>query len=109
MIDERQAALCRIFISEEDKSEGRPLVERIVDLAREHEMAGVTVLKGVLGYGAKKHIHTAKLLRLSEDLPIVIEIIDRPEVIGNFIPLVESVIHDGVITVEDVRARFIRQ
>lgn len=108
MITEKQAVLCRIFIGEEDRTEGRPLFERIVDLAQEHGVAGVTVLKGVLGFGAHKHIHTATVLRLSEDLPIVIEIIDDHNVINNFVPLIEPLIKEGMITLENVVAKFIR-
>jgi len=76
---EGDGQLLRVFIGESDRSGGRPLYEAIVRKARERGLAGATVLRGLEGFGAKSRIHTAKILRLSEDLPIVIEIVDRPE------------------------------
>jgi len=96
----REGKLLRIFIGEQDKWHGQPLYEAIVRLAREHGLAGATCLKGFLGYGAKSHLHTVKLLRLSEDLPIVIEIVDRAEKIQQFLPQLDAMIQDGLVTLE---------
>lgn len=96
----REGKLLRIFIGEQDKWRGQPLYEAIVHLARKEGLAGATCLKGFLGYGAKSHLHTVKLLRLSEDLPIVIEIVDSEEKIRQFLPQLEPMITDGLITLE---------
>jgi len=98
-----EAELLRIFIGEGDKHEGRPLYEVIVKLARERGLAGATVLRGVLGFGAHSRIHTAKILRLSEDLPTVIEIVDEPEKIADFLPEIDALIGEGLVTLEKVR------
>lgn len=98
-----EAELLRIFIGESDKYGGRPLHEVIVESARERGMAGATVLRGQLGFGAHSRIHTAKILRLSEDLPIVIEIVDRPERIKEFLPLLDEMIGEGLITLEPIQ------
>lgn len=92
--------LLRIFIGEQDKWEGRPLFEAIVHLAKMENMAGATVLKGFMGFGAKSRIHTAKILRLSEDLPMVIEIVDSEEKINTFLPLLEKMVKEGLMTLE---------
>ncbi len=107
MLEEQEASLCRIFIGEEDKAEHHPLVEKIVDLARARGIKGVTVLKGILGYGHHKHLHTAKVLRLSEDLPLVIEIVDQLETIEAFLTEVQPMIKEGMISLEKVSVRFI--
>jgi PII-like signaling protein len=98
-----EAELLRIFVGESDKYDGRPLYEVIVGSARERGMAGATVLRGVLGFGAHSRIHTAKILRLSEDLPIVVEIVDKPERIAEFLPELDEMIDEGLITLEKVR------
>lgn len=98
-----EAELLRIFVGENDKHNGRPLYEAIVKSARERGMAGATVLHGVLGFGAHSRIHTAKILRLSEDLPVVIEIVDKPERIEDFLPELDKMIAEGLITLEKVR------
>lgn len=98
-----EAELLRIFIGESDKLGGRPLSEAIVEAARKRGMAGATVLRGTLGFGAHSRIHTAKILRLSEDLPIVIEIVDKPERIAEFLPELDEMIGEGLITLEKVR------
>lgn len=98
-----EAELLRIFIGESDKWHGRPLYEVIVEEARKRGMAGATVLKGTLGFGADSRIHTAKILRLSEDLPLVIEIVDKPERIAEFLPLLDTMIDEGLVTLEKVR------
>ena len=96
----REGKLLRIFIGEQDKWQGKPLYEAVVQLARQEGLAGATCLKGFLGYGAKSHLHTAKLLRLSEDLPIVIEIVDSEEKIQALLPKLDPMIGDGLITLE---------
>lgn len=96
----REGKLLRIFIGEQDKWNGQPLYEAIVHLARKQGLAGATCLKGFLGYGAKSHLHTVKLLRLSEDLPIVIEIVDSAEKIQQFLPQLDTMIQDGLVTLE---------
>lgn len=94
--------LLRIFIGESDKWQGKPLYQEIVTLARKEGMAGATVLKGCMGFGRKSHMHTAKLLRLSEDLPIVIEIVDGTEKIEAFIGHLDQMVSEGLVTLEDV-------
>ena len=96
----REGKLLRIFIGEQDKWQGQPLHEAIVHLARRQGLAGATCLKGFLGYGAKSHLHTVKLLRLSEDLPIIIEIVDSAEKIQQFLPQLDAMIQDGLVTLE---------
>ncbi len=100
---EGEAELLRIFIGESDRASGRPLYEAIVQEAREAGLAGATVLRGILGFGAHSRIHSAKILRLSEDLPIVIEIVDRPERIAGFLPKLDEMIGEGLVTLERVR------
>jgi len=92
--------LVRIFIGEADKWQGKPLYEAIVQKAREQNMAGATVLKGFLGFGRKSHMHTAKLLRLSEDLPVVIEIVDSEAKITAFLPMLDEMVKEGLVTLE---------
>ncbi len=98
----RDGTLLRIFIGERDTWQGRPLAEAIVELARQQGLAGATCLKGFLGFGARSVLHTVKILRLSEDLPIVIEIVDRREAIERFVPQLDAMIHDGLVTLEPV-------
>ena len=97
------AVLLRIFIGESDRWEHRPLYEAIVLKARELGLAGATVLRGPMGFGAKSHLHTAKLLRLSLDLPIIIEIVDSEENVNKMIPFLDEMVQDGMVTLEDVR------
>lgn len=98
-----EAELLRIFVGESDKRGTRPLYEVIVEEARRRGLAGATVLRGTLGYGANSRIHTAKVLRLSEDLPMVIEIVDAPERIAAFLPDLDAMIDEGLVTLEKVR------
>jgi hypothetical protein len=98
-----EAKLLRIFIGENDKYDGRPLYEAIVQEARRQGMAGATVIKGTLGFGASSRIHTAKILRLSEDLPLVIEIVDKPERIESFLPTLNVMMGEGLVTLETVK------
>ncbi len=95
--------LLRIFVGEADKYRGRPLYEDIVLKARELNLAGATVLKGVTGFGAHSRLHTAKFLRLSEDLPIVVEIVDSEEKINKILPYLDEAVEEGLITLERVR------
>ena len=92
----------RIFIDESDKFEGKPLYEVIMHKAHAFGLAGVTVLRGVCGYGANSLIHSSKILRLSEDLPIVIEIIDKPAQIDTFLPLIDKLVTEGLIVKKEV-------
>ena len=94
--------LLRIFIGESDKVHGKPLYEQIVLKAREMNLAGATVLRGLMGFGAKSRINTQKILRLAEDMPILIEIVDKEEKINSFLPYLEEVVGDGMITSESV-------
>ena len=98
-----EAELLRIFIGENDKFEGKPLYEAIVLDARKRGLAGATVLRGQLGFGADSRIHTAKILRLSEDLPLVIEIVDEPAKIAAFLPDLDRMVTEGMVTLEKVR------
>ena len=98
-----EAELLRVFIGESDKHHGRPLYEVIVEAARRRGLAGATVLRGTLGFGANSRIHTAKILRLSEDLPMVVEIVDIPERIAEFLPELDAMIGEGLVTLERVR------
>ena len=95
--------LVRIFIGESDQWRGKPLYEAIILEARERGIAGATMLRGLMGYGAASRIHTAKILRLSEDLPIVVEIVDGEDKIAAFLPVVQEMVQDGLITLENVR------
>jgi PII-like signaling protein len=95
--------LLRIFIGESDRHEGKPLHEAIVLKARELHLAGATVLRGGMGFGASSRIHTSKILRLSIDLPLVIEIVDSEEKINAFLPLLDAMMGGGLVTVENVR------
>jgi len=92
--------LLRIFVGEADRWEGKPLYEEIVLLARKMGMAGATAIKGFQGFGCKSHMHTSKLLRLSEDLPIIIEIVDSEEKINQFLPFLDNMVKEGLITLE---------
>lgn len=94
--------LLRIFIGERDKWHGLPLYEAIVNIARKENLAGATVLKGCMGFGCKSHMHTAKLERLSEDLPMLIEIVDSEEKIMAFMPHLDKMVSEGLITLEKV-------
>jgi PII-like signaling protein len=108
MILPREGKLLRIFVGESDKHEGVSLYEWIVRKAREDGLAGATVLRGLEGFGAHSRLHTAKILRLSADLPIVIEIVDTEEKIEAFLPSIDDVIGEGLATLEKVEVRFYR-
>jgi PII-like signaling protein len=104
----KEGQLLRIFIGESDKYEGMPLYEWIVRKAREHGMAGATVLRGMEGFGAHSRVHTAKILRLSEDLPIIVEIVDTSDKIEKFLPLIDKAVSEGLATLEKAEIRFYR-
>jgi PII-like signaling protein len=100
-----QALLLRIFLGENDRSDGHPLYEAIVVKAREMGLAGATVLRGPLGYGHASRLHSAKILRLSSDLPMVIEIVDAEDKIEAFLPLLDAMMSGGLVTIERVQVR----
>ncbi|MCA9743246.1 MAG: DUF190 domain-containing protein [Deferribacteres bacterium] len=108
LLPQSEGQLLRIFIGESDKYEGKPLFEWIVAEARAAGLAGATVLRGLHGFGAHSRIHTSKILRLSEDLPIVVEIVDTSEKIEAFLPRVDAAIKEGLATLERVQIRFYR-
>ncbi|RMD74276.1 MAG: DUF190 domain-containing protein [Bacteroidetes bacterium] len=103
MKQESQGILVRIFIGESDRHNGLALYEAIVQEARRRNMAGATVLRGIMGFGASSRLHTAKILRLSEDLPVVVEIVDTEERIDEFMPFLDEVVREGLITMEKVQ------
>ena len=102
----RDALLLRIFIGENDVYQGEPLFRAIVLKARESQLAGATVFRGPLGFGRSSHLHTNEILRLSFDLPVVIEIVDTDEKIQNFLRIIEKIIGPGLVTIERVQAIF---
>ena len=95
--------LLRIFLGESDRHDGNPLYETIVLKAREAGLAGATVLRGAMGFGASSRLHTSKILRLSADLPLIIEIVDTEEKINAFLPTLDSLMGGGLVTLEKVR------
>ena len=99
----RDAMLLRIFIGEDDKADHKPLYEAIVLKAREMHLAGATVLRGPLGFGHSSVLHTTKIVRLSQDLPIVIEIVDFEEKINGFVDAIEGIMGSGLMTLEPVK------
>lgn len=92
----------RIYMGESDKHHGVPLYEAVVLKARELTLAGATVLRGPMGFGANSRIHTAKILRLSEDLPMIVEIVDIAEKVETFLPHLQELLTGGLVTIEDV-------
>jgi hypothetical protein len=104
----QEGQLLRIFIGESDKHDGRPLYEWIVLEAKAKGLAGATVLRGVMGFGAHSRIHTAKILRLSEDLPMIIEIVDTHDKLQEFLEHIDSAIAEGLATLEKADVQFYR-
>lgn len=100
---EGECLLARVFLGESNRAEGMPLYEAIVRRARQRGLAGATVLRGIEGFGAHSRIHTARLLRLSEDLPIVVELVDREDRLRAFLPELDGLIDDGLVTLEKVQ------
>jgi uncharacterized protein len=101
-----EGLLLRIFIGESDSHHGKALYEQIVLKARELNLAGATVVRGIMGFGATSRLHTAKLLRLSEDLPIVVEVVDTEENLNRLLPFLDETVREGLVTLE--RARIIK-
>jgi PII-like signaling protein len=99
----RDSILLRIFIGESDRADHKPLYEAIVLKAREMHLAGATVLRGAMGFGKSSRMHTAKILRLSMDLPVVIEIVDSEEKVNAFLPVLEPLMNGGMVTLERVQ------
>jgi hypothetical protein len=108
MVLPEEGCLLRIFIGESDKHAGKPLYEWIVLQAREQGLAGATVLRGMMGYGAHSRIHTFKIERLSEDLPIIIELVDTREKLEKFLSIIDNVIDEGLATLEKANIHFYR-
>ncbi len=108
MILPEEGQLLRIFIGESDRHGGLPLYEWIVREARRRGLAGATVLRGIAGFGAGSRIHTANILRMSLDLPIIVEIIDKPELIEAFLPVVDGVVKEGLVTTEKAHIKLYR-
>jgi PII-like signaling protein len=99
---EGEGKLLRIFIGESDRWHGKPLYEAIVERVRNEGLAGATVIRGIEGFGAESHMHTSRILRLSEDLPVVIEIVDTQDRIERVVPMLDQMVGEGMITIEDV-------
>ncbi len=104
----REGYLLRIFVGESDRHSGKPLYEWVVLKAREQGLAGATVLRGLMGYGAHSRLHTFKIERLSLDLPVVVEIVDNREKIEAFLDLIDDDITEGLATIEKVHVRLYR-
>ena len=109
MIISEQGHLLRIFVGESDKFEGIPLYEWIVKKAKEHGLAGATVIRGLEGFGTHSQVHTSKILMLSEDLPIIIEIVDALDKIESFMPIIDDAIVEGMANLEKVDIKFYRK
>lgn len=99
----KEAVLLRIFMGEDDKAEGKPLYETLVLKAREAGLAGATVLRGPMGFGKSSHLHTTKILRLSQDLPVVVEFVDQEGKIRDFLQVIDPIMGSGLVTMEKVR------
>lgn len=99
---EGQGLLVRIYIGESDQWQGRPLYQAIVAFLRERGIAGATVLRGIEGYGAKAHLHTSRILQLSQDLPLLIEVVDQDDRLRAVLPELDGMVSDGLITLERV-------
>jgi PII-like signaling protein len=104
----KEGSLLRVFIGENDRHENKPLYEWLVLAARSHGLAGATVLRGLEGFGAHSRLHTAKVLRMSSDLPVVVEIVDTREKIESFMPVVDDAVGEGLATLEKIEIRFYR-
>ena len=108
MLVPKDGYLLRIFVGERDKHGHLPLYEWIIKQAREHGLAGATAFRGIEGFGAHSHLHTSKILRLADDLPILIEIVDTKEKIESFLPIIDEAIPEGLATLEKVEIRLYR-
>ena len=103
MQNAQDAALPRIFVGESDRWDGKPLYEAIVLKARKEGLAGATVIRGPMGFGHSSHLHTSKILRLSEDLPVIVEIVDAEDKVNAFLPVLDAMMAGGLVTVEKVK------
>lgn len=108
MIDQADSRLLRVFVGEADAFEGRPLYQAIVEVLRREGLAGATVLRGIEGFGKSSLLHTATVLRLSEDLPILIECVDTVEKVEAVLPVLDDMIEEGLVTIEKVDVRVYR-
>jgi hypothetical protein len=108
MVLARDGCLLRLFVGEDDKHDGRPLYEWLVQRARERGLAGATVLRGIMGFGAHSRVHTFRIERLSLDLPIVVEIVDERPKLEEFLVEIDPLIHEGLATLEKADVRFYR-
>ena len=108
MVLPENGCLLRIFIGESEKAEGKPLYQWLVERARAKGLAGATVWRGMMGYGANSRIHTSKILRLSQDLPVIVEIVDAREKLEIFLDEVDSMIKGGLATLEKAQVHFYR-
>jgi PII-like signaling protein len=108
MVLSEDGCLLRIFIGESEKADGKPLYQWLVEKARAKGLAGATVWRGMMGYGANSRIHTSKILRLSQDLPVIVEIVDAREKLEPFLDEVDSMIQGGLATLEKAQVRFYR-
>lgn len=106
MLQAGKGCLLRIIIGEEDKYESRPLFEWIIAEAKKQKLAGATAYRGCEGFGAQSHLHTAKILRLSEDLPMVVEIVDTREKIDAFLPKVDESVKEGLVTLQELEIHY---
>ncbi len=109
MSDFKESKLLRIYIEETDRYHGKPLYEQIVLKAKELGLGGATVLRGLMGFGARSHLHSAKILSLLETLPVVVEIVDTEEMLQRLYPRLDEMIGDGLVTVEKVKAKRYRR
>jgi PII-like signaling protein len=100
---EGEGKLLRIFVGESDRWHGKPLYQAIVERVRKQGLAGATVVRGIEGFGAHSHLHTSRILRLSEDLPVVIEMVDTAERIEAVLPLLDEMVVEGLVTIERVQ------
>jgi uncharacterized protein len=108
MVLPEDGCLLRIFIGESDKVDGKPLYQRLVEEARTRGLAGATVWRGMMGYGANSRIHTSKILRLSQDLPVIVEIVDARDKLEAFLGEIDSMIKGGLATLEKAQVHFYR-
>ncbi len=97
-----EGSILRIFVGESDTRHGRPVYEVIVDKAKALDIAGATVIRGIMGYGVHRKVHTAKVLRLTEDIPVVIEVVDKEENLEKLLPFLDDIVKEGLVTMEPV-------
>lgn len=98
-----KGAVLRIFVGESDTRHGRPVYEVIVDKAKSLELAGATVVRGIMGYGVHRKVHTAKVLRLTEDMPVMIEVVDTEKNLEKLLPFLDDIVKEGLVTMEPVK------